>query len=67
MTLAIFSTWSRLVLSFTVRESLLSWHNLIVGRKQRKIWRAALLYIFWTLWKERIQRNFEMRNNQLSH
>ena len=56
-----------LVLFFTVRESLLNWHNLILGRKQRKVWSPTLLYIFWTLWKERIQRTFEMKNNQLSH
>ena len=41
------------VLSSSVRETLLSWHGSFVGKKHRKVWRAAPLYIFWTVWKVR--------------
>ena len=35
----------------------MAWH--FVGRKHKKAWRAAPLYIFWTIWKERNRRVFE--------
>ena len=39
------------VLPSSVRETLLSWHGSFVGKKCKKVWRAASLYIFWTVWK----------------
>ena len=41
------------VLPSSVRETLLSWHGSFVGKKCKKVRRAAPLYIFWTVWKAR--------------
>ena len=41
------------VLPSSVRETLLSWHGSFVGKERKKVWRAAPLYIFWTIWKAR--------------
>ena len=41
------------VMQSTVREAMLSWHGSFVGRKRKKVWRAAPLCIFWTIWKEK--------------
>ena len=43
----------------TVRETLLGWHGSFVGRKWKKVWRAAHLCLFWTIWKERNRKSFE--------
>ena len=45
------------VLPSSVRETLLSWHGSFVGKK-RKVWRAAPLYIFKTVWKARNRLTF---------
>ena len=45
---------------------MLSWRGSFVRRKCKKVWRAALLCIFWTLWKERNRREFE-NTEQLVH
>ena len=42
-----------------VRETLLSCHGLFVGKKHKKVWRVALLHIFWTVWKVRNQMAFD--------
>ena len=39
------------MLPSSVRETLLSWHGSFVGKKRKKVWRAAPLHIFWTVWK----------------
>ena len=44
---------------FLVRETLLSCHGLFVGKKHKKVWRVALLHIFWTVWKVRNQMAFD--------
>ena len=41
------------VLPSSVRETLLSWHGSFVGKKHKRVWRVASLYIFWTIWKTR--------------
>ena len=41
------------VLPYSVKETLLSWHGSFVGKKRNKVWRAAPLHIFWTVWKAR--------------
>ncbi|RVW62551.1 putative ribonuclease H protein [Vitis vinifera] len=41
------------VLPCSVKETLLSWHGSFVGKKRKKMWRAAPLHIFWTVWKAR--------------
>ena len=47
------------VLPLLVKEVLLGWHGLLVGKKRRKVWRAAPLCLFWTVWKERNGIAFE--------
>ena len=41
------------VLPFTVRDTLLDWFASFKDKKHRKVWRAAPLCLFWTVWKER--------------
>ena len=52
------------VLPSSVRELLSSWHGSFLGRKRKKVSRAALLCLFWTVWKERNNRVFD--NKELS-
>ena len=47
------------VLPSSVRETLLSWHGSFVGKKRKKVWRAAPLYIFWMVWKARNRLAFK--------
>ena len=47
------------VMQSIVRETLLGWHSSFVGRKRTKVWRAAPLCFFWTIWKERNRKSFE--------
>ena len=37
----------------TVKEMLLSWRGLLMGKNKKKIWTSIPLCIFWTVWKER--------------
>ena len=41
------------VLPLSVKEVLLGWHGSFLGKKRRKVGRAAPLCLFWTVWKER--------------
>ena len=41
------------VLPFTVGDTLLGWHITFKDKKHRKVWQAAPLCLFWTVWKER--------------
>ena len=41
------------ILFCSVKETLLRWHGLFVGKAHKKAWQAAPLCIFWTVWKER--------------
>ncbi|RVX05699.1 LINE-1 reverse transcriptase-like [Vitis vinifera] len=47
------------VLPFSVRETLLSWNGYFLGKNRKKVWRAAPLRIFWTVWKERNRLAFK--------
>ena len=47
------------MLPSSVRETLLSWHGSFVGKKRKKVWRAAPFYIFWTVWKARNRLAFK--------
>ena len=47
------------VLSSSVRETLLAWHDSCVGMKRKKAWGVAPLCLFWTIWKEINRRPFE--------
>ena len=37
----------------SVRQFLLAWQSVSVGKKRKRVWMAAPLCIFWTLWLER--------------
>ena len=41
------------VLPFSVKDTLLSWYVSFKDNNHRKVWRAAPLCLFWTVWKER--------------
>ena len=43
----------------TVCQLLLSWQGASVGKKRKRVWMAAPLCIFWTLWMERNRVVFE--------
>ena len=47
------------VLSSLVREALLGWHGVFVGKKRKKAWRVTPSCFFWTIWKERNSRAFD--------
>ena len=47
------------VLPCSVRETLLSWQISSVGKKHRKVRRAAPLHIFWMVWKARNRLAFK--------
>ncbi|RVW12727.1 hypothetical protein CK203_111677 [Vitis vinifera] len=42
-----------------INEALLGWHGSYVGKKRKKVWRAAPLCLFWTIWRERNIKSFE--------
>ena len=50
------SNW---VFPLTVRQLLLAWQSASVGKKGKRVWLAAPLCLFWTLWKERNRVAFE--------
>ena len=43
----------------TVRQLLLAWQSASVGKKRKRVWMAAPLCLFWTLWLERNRVVFE--------
>ena len=43
----------------TVCQCLLTWQSASVGKKRKKVWMAAPLCLFWTLWLERNRVVFE--------
>ena len=43
----------------TVRQLLLAWQSASVGKKRKRVWMAAPLCFFWTLWMERNRVVFE--------
>ena len=47
------------VFPLSVKETLLSWQGLFVGKRRKKAWMAAPLCIFRTLWRERNRFVFE--------
>ena len=42
-----------------VSETLLGWKGSFVGKKWLKLWKAAPLCIFWSIWKEKNRIAFE--------
>ncbi|RVW27814.1 putative mitochondrial protein [Vitis vinifera] len=49
------------VLPSSVKEILLGWYGVFVGKKRVKVWGAAPLCLFWTVWKERNRLLLKMR------
>ena len=49
-------TW---VLPFSVRDTLIEWRGFILGKKRRKVWKAAPLCLFWAVWMERNRIAFD--------
>ena len=47
------------VFSQSVLHTLLAWQGAAVGKKRRRIWLAAPLCLFWTLWRVRNRLSFE--------
>ncbi|RVW39045.1 putative ribonuclease H protein [Vitis vinifera] len=47
------------VLQLTVKDTLLGWSDSFVDKKRGKIWWAAPLCLFWTMWKERNRIAFD--------
>ena len=47
------------VMHSSVREVLLSWNGVPIGKKRQKAWKVAPLCIFWSIWRERNRRAFE--------
>ena len=43
----------------SVLHTLLAWQGITVGKKRKKIWTAAPLCLFWTIWRARNRLTFE--------
>ena len=43
----------------TVRQSLIARQSASVGKKRKRVWLAAPLCLFWTLWNEMNKATFE--------
>ncbi|RVW50222.1 Threonine--tRNA ligase, mitochondrial 1 [Vitis vinifera] len=52
------------VLPYSVRDTLSGWSGFNMGKKRRKVWKAAPSCIFWAVWKERNRIAFD--NEELS-
>ena len=52
------------VLPYSVRDTLLGWHGINMGKKCRKVGKTTPLCLFWVVWKERNRIAFE--NEELS-
>ena len=47
------------VLPFSARETLIEWRGFMLGKKHRKVWKAAPLCLFWAVWIERNRIAFD--------
>ena len=55
----VFSLFGMLwTLPSSVKDMLLGWHDSLVGKRRKKLWRTAPLCLSWTVWKERNRRAF---------
>ena len=43
----------------TVRQTLIAWQSVNVGRKRKRIWMVAYFCLFWTVWQARNRVAFE--------
>ena len=44
---------------YSIRDTLLGWCGINMGKKRSKVWKAAPLFLFWAIWKERNRIAFE--------
>ncbi|RVX20512.1 Transposon TX1 uncharacterized 149 kDa protein [Vitis vinifera] len=47
------------VLPYSARETLIEWRGFMLGKKHRKVWKAAPLCLFWAVWMERNRITFD--------
>ena len=47
------------VLPYSVRDNLLGWRGINLGKKHSNAWMTAPLCLFWVVWKERNKIAFE--------
>ena len=47
------------VFPFLVQQVLLAWQGTKVGKRRKKVWRAASLCLFWIVWCERNRVTFD--------
>ncbi|RVX17793.1 hypothetical protein CK203_004242 [Vitis vinifera] len=47
------------VLPSSARETLIEWRGFMLGKKHRKVWKAAPLCLFWAVWMERNRIAFD--------
>ncbi|RVX20110.1 putative ribonuclease H protein [Vitis vinifera] len=47
------------VLPYSARETLIEWRGFMLGKKHRKVWKAAPLCLFWAVWMERNRIAFD--------
>ena len=46
---------------FSIRQALLSWQGARVGKKRKKVWRAAPICLFWTVGVKEIEWPLTLR------
>ena len=63
-TVAFHSSWCFLGTVSQSQRNSFNLAGIFVGKRCKKVWRATLLCIFWTTWKERDRRSF---NEQSDH
>ncbi|RVW53935.1 hypothetical protein CK203_073000 [Vitis vinifera] len=47
------------VLPSSVKDTLIEWRGFMLGKKHRKVWKAAPLCLFWAVWMERNRIAFD--------
>ena len=47
------------VLPSSARDTLIEWRGFMLGKKHRKVWKAAPLCLFWAVWMERNRIAFD--------
>ena len=50
------------VMSFSIKDSLLSWHSSFVGKKRKKMWNAAPLCLFCPYGEKEIEEPLKTPN-----
>ena len=48
----------------SLRETLLSWKGVRIGKRQKKVWQASPFRLFWTVW--RVRNSIACKNEESS-